>query len=218
VELRKTDFDSASRPARVRRSRDVMTSIMKGDEAAFRTFYSATNGLLFAILLRILSRTQVAEEVLEELYEEVKRKAIWFNVNSKQRLTCLMLISHRCAVERLCNERLGTSSQGRKARESIRGNSFINITEHRRRIRSMLDAIPYLQRRMIELAFFSGMNNFEIANELGVPAEVVEDEIRSGMLSLFCAFKTLRFSVDVPSKIPMSVHTATGNQPTLSNS
>jgi len=195
-----------------------MTSIMKGDEAAFRAFYDATNGLLFAILLHILSRTQVAEEVLSELYEEVKRKAIWFNANSKQRLTCLMLISHRCAVERLCNERLGTSLQSRQARELIRGNCFINITEHRRRIRSILDTIPHLQRRMIELAFFSGMNNFEIARELEVPSEVVEDELRSGTLTLFCAFKTLRFSVDVPSKIPMATHTATGNQITLSNS
>ena len=197
MELRKTDFDSASRPARVRRSRDVMTSIMKGDEAAFRIFYSATNGLLFAILLRILSRTQVAEEVLEELYKEVKRKAIWFNQNSKQRLTCLMLISHRCAVERLCDERLRTSTlQSRNETESIRAVSSINISEHRRLIRSMLNAIPYLHRQMIELSFFSGMNNFEIANELGVAPEVVEDGIRSGTLSLFRAFMSLGFSVE----------------------
>jgi DNA-directed RNA polymerase specialized sigma24 family protein len=174
-----------------------MTSIMKGDEAAFRLFYSATNGLLFAILLRILSRTQVAEEVLEELYNEVKRKAIWFNQNSKQRLTCLMLISHRCAVERLCDERLRTSAlQSRNERESISAVSFINITEHRRLIRSMLNAIPYLHRQMIELSFFSGMNNFEIAKELGVAPEVVEDGIRSGTLSLFRAFMSLGFSVE----------------------
>jgi hypothetical protein len=46
---------------------------------------------------------------------------------------------------------------------------------------------------MIELAFFSGMNNFEIAKELGVPCEVVDDGIRSGTLRLFCDFKSLGF-------------------------
>jgi RNA polymerase sigma-70 factor (ECF subfamily) len=172
-----------------------MTLIMKGDEAAFRNFYAATNGLLFAILLHILSRTQVAEEVLAELYEEVKRKAVWFNNNSKQRLTCLMLISHRCAVERLCDERCSTSAiQTRSSNlDAKRGDPSINVTEHRRLIRSSLNALPYLHRRMIELAFFSGMNKFEIAKELGVPVEVVEDGIESGTWSVFRAFKSLGF-------------------------
>ena len=171
-----------------------MTLIMKGDETAFRKFYSATNGLLFAILLHILSRTQVAEEVLAELYEEVKRKAVWFNNNSKQRLTCLMLISHRCAVERLCDERFSTSaSQTRNNQDAKTDDPSINMTEHRRLIRSTLNALPYLHRRMIELAFFSGMNKFEIAKELGVSVEVAENGIESGTWSVFRTFKSLGF-------------------------
>jgi RNA polymerase sigma-70 factor (ECF subfamily) len=168
---------------------------MKGDEAAFRDFYMATNGLLFAILLHILSHTQTAEEVLSDLYEEVKRKAIWFAKHNEQRLTLLILIAHRRAVERLCHQPPRQSVfESSNSTESIRGNSFINITEHRRLIRAKLDEIPYLQRRMIELAFFSGMNNFEIAKELGLPCEVVDDGIRSGSLSFFSAFKSLGFS------------------------
>jgi len=171
-----------------------MTLIMKGDETAFRKFYSATNGLLFAILLHILSRTQVAEEVLAELYEEVKRKAIWFNSNSKQRLTCLMLISHRCAVERLCDERFSNSAiQTQTNLDAKRCDPCINVTEHRRIIRSTLNALPYRHRRMIELAFFSGMNKFEIAKELGLTVEVVEEGIESGTCSVFRTFKSLGF-------------------------
>ena len=48
--------------------------IARGDEASFRLFFEATNGLLFGLLLRILGHTQTAEEVLAELYEEVRRE------------------------------------------------------------------------------------------------------------------------------------------------
>ena len=194
MELRNINPDREARRSTLQPARNVMSSIMKGDEAAFRAFYNATNGLLYAILLHVLSHTQIAEEVLSEIYEELRRKAIWFNRHREQRLTLLLLIAHRRAVERLCHERPSQSVfQSRNKAESIRSESFINITEHRRLIRSMLNAIPHLQKRMIELAFFSGMNNFEIAKELGVPCEVVDDGIRSGTLRLFCAFKSLGF-------------------------
>lgn len=52
--------------------------VARGDEAAYRLFLEATNGLLFGLLLRILGHTQTAEEVLSELYEEVRRRAVQF--------------------------------------------------------------------------------------------------------------------------------------------
>ncbi|HZE72104.1 MAG TPA: hypothetical protein VE135_21555 [Pyrinomonadaceae bacterium] len=61
--------------------------IAKGDEAAFRLFFEATNGLLFGLLLRILGHTQTAEDVLSELYEEVRQKAARFGKQNERPLT-----------------------------------------------------------------------------------------------------------------------------------
>ena len=58
-----------------------------------------------------------------------------------------------------------------------------SITEQRRLVRAALDAIPRLRHRMIELAFFSGMTNFEIAKEIGQSSAAVEDGIRCAMFS-----------------------------------
>ena len=65
--------------------------IARGDEAAFRLFFEATNGLLFGLLLRILGHTQTAEEVLSELYEEVRRRAAQFGKQNERPLTWLIL-------------------------------------------------------------------------------------------------------------------------------
>jgi RNA polymerase sigma-70 factor (ECF subfamily) len=171
---------------------------MKGDEAAFRLFHSATNGLLFAFLLHILGHTQVAEEVLSELYDEIKRKAVRFSRQNELPLTWLILTAHRRAVERLCRELTvrGAFQSGNGTKSAKVADSFINITEQRRLIRATLNSIPQLQRQMIDLAFFSGMSNFEIAMALGESSKVVDDGLRSGMLHVFCVFKSLRFSPD----------------------
>jgi RNA polymerase sigma-70 factor (ECF subfamily) len=189
-----------AQPASREREATLIPWIAKGDEAAFRLFYDATNGLLFGLLLRILGHTQTAEDVLSELYEEVRKKAARFGKQNERPLTWLILIAHRRAIEHLCR-RLTTQNEGSrkiggKTRSTTVPDSSINITEQRRLIRAAMDSIPYLQQRMVELAFFSGMTNLEIAMKLGQSPEAVEEGLRYAMLQLFGLFKSMGFSLE----------------------
>lgn len=157
----------------------------RGDEAAFKLFYDATNGLLFGLLLRILGHTQIAEEVLSELYEEVRQKASRFGSQNERPVTWLIFIAHRRAMERLCRT---LTAQNRSFRP------ITNITAQRRLIRAALDSIPYPQQQMIEMSFFSGMTNLEIAAELELQPETVEGELRHALLQLFGLFRSMGFS------------------------
>ena len=177
----------------------LLPRIARGDEASFHLFFEATNGLLFGLLLRILGHTTTAEEVLSELYEEVRRRAAQFGKQNERPLTWLILMTHRRAIERLCRQLSTNSETLRKSRDKTKLISSINITEQRRLVRATLDVIPPLQHRMIELSFFSGMTNFEIAKETGQSAAAVEDGIRHAMLQLFGLFKSMGFTVE-PAK------------------
>ena len=168
--------------------------IARGDEASFRLFFEATNGLLFGLLLRILEHTGTAEEVLSELYEEVRRRAARFGKQNERPLTWLILMTHRRAIERLCNHPNTNHEKLRTSGGKTKSTSSINITKQRRLVHAVLDAIPPLHHRMIELAFFSGMTNLEIAKEVGQSPAVVEAELRHSMLQLFGLFKSMGFS------------------------
>jgi RNA polymerase sigma-70 factor (ECF subfamily) len=170
--------------------------IARGDDAAFRLFFEATNGLLFGLLLRILRHTETAEEVLSELYEEVRRRAAQFGKQNEKPLTWLILMAHRRAIERLCSQLTTNSETLRDTRRQNQINLQINITEQRRLVRAALNAIPPLQHRMIELAFFSGMTNLEIAKEIGQSTAAVDDGIRYAMLQLFRLFKSMGYTVE----------------------
>lgn len=170
--------------------------IAKGDEASFRHFHAATNGLLFGLLLRILGHTQTAEEVLAELYEEVRRRAAQFGKENERPLTWLVLMAHRRALERLCSQLAANRQTLQKRRSTAVAASSINITEQRRLLRAALEAIPPLGHRMIELAFFSGMTNLQIAKALGQSPAAVEGGIQCAMLQLFGLFKSMGFSAE----------------------
>jgi RNA polymerase sigma-70 factor (ECF subfamily) len=175
--------------------------VARGDEAAYRLFFEATNGLIFGLLLRVLGHTQIAEEVLVEVYEEVRRRAVLFRKQNERPLTWLLLIAHRHAIERLCHQLKTNNETLRESGGKPTSAYSINITEQRRLVRAELEAIPPLQHRMIELAFFSGMTSLEIAKELGEPPAAVEDAIRYVMLQLFGLFKSIRFSIDPRTQI-----------------
>ena len=132
---------------------------------------------------------------MSELYEEVRRRAAQFGKQNERPLTWLILMAHRRAIERLCRQLSTNTERFRKSRDKTKSTS-INITEQRRLVRAALDAIPPLQHRMIELAFFSGMTNLEIAKEVGQSPALVEDDLRYAMLQLFGLFKSMGFSAE----------------------
>ena len=142
------------------RAGTLLRLVARGDKATYRRFCELTNGLIFGLLLRILGHTQTAEEVLAEVYEEVSRRAALFSKQNERPLTWLVLIAHRRAIERLCGQLTANSETfyKRKGNSNSTGVSTfsINITEQRRLVRATLEAIPSLQQRMIELAFFFG--------------------------------------------------------------
>lgn len=182
------------------RAGTLLPLVARGDEATYRRFCELTNGLVFGLLLRILGHTQTAEEVLAEVYEEVSRRAALFSKQNERPLTWLVLIAHRRAIERLCRQLTANSETFYKRKSNNNSTGIpalsINITEQRRLVRATLGAIPSLQQRMIELAFFSGMTSLEIAKELGQSPAAVESGIQYAMLRLFALFKSMGFKVE----------------------
>jgi RNA polymerase sigma-70 factor (ECF subfamily) len=164
---------------------NLISWIARGDEAAFRLFYDATSGLLFGLLLRILGHTQTAEGVLTELYEEVRQKAARFGSQNERPVTWLIFIAHRRALEHLCRT-LNAQNQLSTA--------AINITEQRKLIRAAMDSMSDSQQQIIEMSFFSGMTNREIAAEFDVSTDTIAFELRQAMLQLFELFRSMGFA------------------------
>lgn len=66
-------------------------------------------------------------------------------------------------------------------------------SEHQRLVCSTLDSLSPMQRKMIELTYFSGMRPREIAMNLEQPVETVKSGLQHGMLKFYRLFECMKF-------------------------
>ncbi|MBC7910467.1 MAG: sigma-70 family RNA polymerase sigma factor [Pyrinomonadaceae bacterium] len=172
---------------RGRVSTALVKRIAHGDESAFATLYDTTCGLIYGLLLRMLGNSETAEQVLAAVYQEAWAQAATYDEKREEPLRWLITLArHRAIV------RLSADSQERQAGLlKIAGRTLTTnpktdemISEPQRIVREALAALPPAQQQIIELAYFSGLRQNEIAAQLGLSLQLVQTGMRAGMMRL----------------------------------
>lgn len=163
---------------------------MAGDESALSTIYDRYSAVLFSMLIRILGDRGAAEEVLQDMFLQLWRNAGQFDSSRGSLPAWLMVIGRNRAISRL---------RGRRDRELLeeKDGDFTNIfastqniedeaarADLARVLQAALTRLPAEQRQAVELAYFEGMTQSEIAAKTGSPLGTVKTRIRTAMQSL----------------------------------
>jgi RNA polymerase sigma-70 factor (ECF subfamily) len=185
-------FDGMSEP-RLDSDRDVelLRLIAGGDRSAFSDFYDQYSGLLFSIAIKVLNDSKEAEDVLQEVFMQIWNKADAYNPLLGKPASWAVTLTRNKAIDRIrASQRRSKLLEQATVEASVRpdDSSSANETLHGRedaeKIRSVVAALPADQRRAIELAFFSGLTQDEIAKTLQEPLGTIKARIRRGMLKL----------------------------------
>ncbi len=164
----------------------LVKCIASGDKSAFASLYDTTSALIYGLLLRILGSSQTAEQVLVAVYQEAWKQAPTYDDEREKPMTWLIAMARSNAIARL---RAGRGDQQRQAcRLKIAETTNPKTSEidsHEQRIaRSGYVALPPVQQQIIELAYFSGLRQNEIAARLGLSLRSVQAGMRAGMMRL----------------------------------
>lgn len=167
----------------------VMGRIAKGDQAAFAELYDATSRTVFGIVLRVLRDRAQAEEVTQEVYVDAWRHAARFDGAQGSARTWLNTIAHRKAVDRVRSAERSAARDQRQF-EYAAGipepdvSDLVVARDDGRRVRAALQLLPEVQRTALELAYFEGRSQREVAEHLKVPLGTVKTRIRDAMKRL----------------------------------
>jgi len=172
----------------------LVRRIAGGDEGALAALYDSTCGLIYGLLLRILGSSATAEQVLVAVYQGVWEQAAVYDEEREKPLTWLITMAHGRAIARLGADVQYEEGQSGylKIAGSVPAFKHDNdslISERQRIVRSALAALPPVEQQMIELAYFSGLRQNEIAARIGLPPQSVRAGIRAGMTRLCGAFE-----------------------------
>ena len=143
--------------------------------------------------LRILGDVHEAEDVLQDAAVLLWEKAPGYNPAFGKPLSWAVTLARNRAIDRLRARRRKVDLHEAAGRESASESEAtdtpdalagMSALETAGSLRLALTALPVDQRRAIELAFFSGMTQTEIALALGVPLGTIKARIRRGLMAL----------------------------------
>ncbi len=179
---------------RAPRGPDLMRRLTAGDESALAALYDRFSGGLYALARGILGEPSEAEEVLQEVFVHAWRHAASYDASRASVSTWLVLLARSRALDRLRRRRVArraVQEAGREApeRETAAGVGRVQQEERRRRVRAELATLPGGQRRVLELAYYGGLTQNEIAAAEGIPLGTVKTRTLLGLRKLRAALR-----------------------------
>jgi len=170
---------------------DLLAQISSGDESAFARFYDKFAGPLYSMLMKMLGNAQDAEEVLQLAFMQVWNRAGTFQPGRASVFTWLVIITRSKAIDRIRHRQRQSRLIEEATEEMAPEGGELNAeaeklptSDQHEIVRNALQQITEEQRIPIEMAFFQGMSQTEIANALSAPLGTIKARIRRGMLRL----------------------------------
>ena len=180
----------------------LLSAVATGDRSAVATLYDRHAGLVYGLARRVVRDPGLCEEVVQDTFVKVWRRAETFDASRAGAVTWLVGVARNCAIDRLRREAAqplhgsveildgdgaSTVDDGASSADDEYAADPADIAQvHDRadRIRVAVKQLPPAQRRAIELAYFSGLSQSEIATRLDEPLGTIKTRIYHGMRTL----------------------------------
>lgn len=168
----------------------LFARVAEGDSEAFAAFYDRYEALWFSIALRILHVEAEAEDIVQEAAVLIWERAPIYSPDHGRPISWAITVVRNRAIDRLRSSRRRGELLERAAQEWI-GADFGSeslpggvCADSAGLVRKCLLHLPVEQRQAIELAFFGGFSQSEVAERLSEPLGTIKARIRRGMLAM----------------------------------
>lgn len=175
----------------------IIHRVAQGDTAAFRQVYEAFSGPLFSLALRMLEQPEEAEDLTQEVFVKLWKDASSYDARRAVPLAWAITITRNKAIDRI--RARGRRSRLLHAAESEFQNApppetpgpaqQAETEETAATVQHAIRRLPDDLRQTVEMAYFQGLSQTEIARALNEPLTTVKSRARRAMASLRQALK-----------------------------
>jgi len=167
---------------------ELIRRMASNDARALEAFYDRYNRIAFTMVLRIVRVREDAEDILSDVFWQAWQQASRYEPSRGKPIAWLLTIARTRAIDHM------RSGSRRSADTEFDSNVSVKSEEPaadpfvlaglQRAVRLCLEKLTEPQRVALEMAYFEGMSQTEIAKALNQPLGTMKDRIRSGMMHL----------------------------------
>src|SRR5216110_3680132 len=180
---------------------DLMQAIQAEDPDALAQLYDRYNGILKALILRVVHNEAEADDLLQEIFMEIWNQAKNFSAQKGKPLGWMVTLARRRAIDGLRKKQAYQRAEERLQNETEQQpdawvhnatEEEIVLSDTRSLIRKVIAGLPPPQQQAIDLAFFKGMSQREIAAKTNTPLGTVKTRLELGLKKIYDGLKELR--------------------------
>ena len=169
----------------------VFAAFKGGDSDALGIIYDRYGLLVYRLVYRMVNNYQEAEDLTQEIFLSLQERPN-YNPERGSFYTYLMMLTRSRTIDRLRAKR----SQGKfwqdlgKIKDLVGRHNSVNpidsvsIKERATKVRQALESLSSNQRQILELSYYEGLSQSEIAKRLNLPLGTVKTHSRRGLLQL----------------------------------
>ncbi len=164
----------------------VVALVARSDDSALAELYDRHGRVAYGLALRVVRDKALAEDAVQDAFLDVWRSAARFRPERSKASTWILTLVHHRAVDVVRREERRRGEPLESAPEPI-GDATDEaawLGLERARVREALRQLPDQQREALELAYFGGFTQSELAERLGEPLGTIKSRMFNGLARL----------------------------------
>lgn len=174
---------------------ELIDRLQKRDPEALAAAYDRYGQIVYSLFLRITREQSTAEDLVQELFLRVWNHACQFNPAKGSLGVWILSIARNMAIDHVRSAQTRFATRLRPLEQADRVNAGAktsapeSVIDHARTIGTAFASLSFNQRRVVELAYYEGLSQSEIANQLKEPLGTVKSWMRSALMRLRSAIE-----------------------------
>jgi RNA polymerase sigma factor (sigma-70 family) len=164
----------------------LLALLARSDHDALAELYDRYGRSAYALALRVLRDAALAQDAVQDAFLTAWRSAAVFDPRRGSASTWLMTLVHRRAVDLVRREdrRRAAPLDDAPVPAGDATDDAVEERERRRRVQEALAVLSAPEREALELAYYGGLSQSEVAERLGVPLGTVKSRMFAGLAKL----------------------------------
>lgn len=165
----------------------LVSGLSQGDTEVFSCLYDQYSGALFGIIKRIIDDNEIAADVLQDSFIKIWEKRSTYDSSKGRLFTWMLNITRNTSIDASRSKHVKAASKIRNLENNV---GIVNKQYATTQLTDVIDMnhlvdkLPEEQKRVLELQYFKGYTQEEVAKHLDIPLGTVKTRTRNGLIAL----------------------------------